>query len=160
MKNSCNHQPTRLQDTTAGHFSHPKVFPVETKRRVVVLILILIISVTGLACLWEFVIEDRLLGGVFELHPVEPVGARWEYVTSTFIFAILSSATPGMLLFRTVKENTALNGMLSICANCKKIRDEQDSWVAIEVYIRDRFKTEFSHGLCPECIEKLYSDLG
>jgi len=55
-----------------------------------------------------------------------------------------------------------LEGILPICANCKRIRLEntpehkQDSWVPIENYIRKRTKAEFSHGICPECMKKLY----
>jgi len=49
-----------------------------------------------------------------------------------------------------------LSGLLSICASCKKIRDEQGHWETLEVYIRDRSEANFSHGLCPECLKKLY----
>jgi PAS domain S-box-containing protein len=49
-----------------------------------------------------------------------------------------------------------LSGLLSICASCKKIRDEHGHWEALEVYIRDRSEVDFSHALCPECIQKLY----
>ena len=49
-----------------------------------------------------------------------------------------------------------LSGLLSICASCKKIRDEQGHWETLEVYIRDRSEADFSHGLCPECLKKLY----
>jgi PAS domain S-box-containing protein len=51
-----------------------------------------------------------------------------------------------------------LSGLLSICASCKKIRDERGRWEALEVYIRDRSAVDFSHGLCPECFKKLYPD--
>ncbi len=49
-----------------------------------------------------------------------------------------------------------LSGLLSICASCKKIRDEQGHWEHLEIYIRNRSAADFSHGLCPECIQKLY----
>lgn len=51
-----------------------------------------------------------------------------------------------------------LSGLLSICASCKKIRDEQGKWEALEVYIRDRSAVDFTHGLCSECFKKLYPD--
>jgi len=51
-----------------------------------------------------------------------------------------------------------LSGLLSICASCKKIRDEQGNWEMLEVYIRDRSAADFSHGLCPDCFKKLYPD--
>ena len=52
-----------------------------------------------------------------------------------------------------------LKGLLPICANCKNIRDDEGYWYQIEVYIRDRSDAEFSHGICPDCAKKLYSDL-
>ncbi len=51
-----------------------------------------------------------------------------------------------------------LGSFLPICANCKKIRENDDSWTPIEVYIRDHSETEFSHGICPECAKKLYPE--
>jgi len=52
-----------------------------------------------------------------------------------------------------------LSGMLPICASCKKIRDDKGYWNQIEAYIRDHSEAEFSHGICPECMKKLYPDL-
>ena len=49
-----------------------------------------------------------------------------------------------------------LRGMLPICSSCKKIRDDKGYWNQIEVYIRDHSDAEFTHGICPECIKKLY----
>ena len=52
-----------------------------------------------------------------------------------------------------------LDGLLPICANCKKIRNDQGYWEQIEVYIRDHSEADFSHSLCEECFKKLYPDL-
>jgi sigma-B regulation protein RsbU (phosphoserine phosphatase) len=52
-----------------------------------------------------------------------------------------------------------LRGILPICANCKKIRDDQGYWSQVEVYVRDHTEAEFSHSICPECIKKLYPEL-
>jgi PAS domain S-box-containing protein len=49
-----------------------------------------------------------------------------------------------------------LRGILPICASCKKIRNDEGYWQQIEVYIRNHSAAEFSHGICPECINKLY----
>jgi hypothetical protein len=51
-----------------------------------------------------------------------------------------------------------LEGMLPICASCKRIRDEKENWHPIESYVRERSDAEFSHGICPECAQKLYPD--
>ncbi len=50
----------------------------------------------------------------------------------------------------------SLGGLLPICLNCKNIRNESGSWVRIEEYITDRSEADFSHGMCPDCLRKLY----
>lgn len=49
-----------------------------------------------------------------------------------------------------------LQGILPICASCKKIRDESGHWQSLERYIGERSDATFSHGLCPDCAKKLY----
>jgi hypothetical protein len=51
-----------------------------------------------------------------------------------------------------------LSGLLPICANCKKIRDDGGYWSRIEVYVRDHSDAEFSHSLCPPCARTLYGE--
>ena len=49
-----------------------------------------------------------------------------------------------------------LRGVLPICAHCKKIRNDEGLWEVIERYVRDRTHAEFSHDICPNCIERHY----
>jgi two-component system cell cycle response regulator len=49
-----------------------------------------------------------------------------------------------------------LEGFIPICANCKKIRDDQGYWQQIEIYIENHSKATFTHGICPECRDELY----
>jgi hypothetical protein len=51
-----------------------------------------------------------------------------------------------------------LSGMLPICASCKKVRDDKGYWNQIETYIRQHSDTQISHGLCPDCVRKLYPE--
>jgi hypothetical protein len=51
-----------------------------------------------------------------------------------------------------------LKGLLPICASCKKIRDDEGYWHQVEVYIRSRSDVEFSHGICPGCVQTLYPE--
>ena len=51
-----------------------------------------------------------------------------------------------------------LSGLLPICSNCKKIRDDEGYWEQVEVYIAKHSNVDFSHGLCPDCMKKLYPD--
>ena len=65
-------------------------------------------------------------------------------------------------LHQALNQVKTLHGIVPICANCKKIRDDQGYWNQVEVYVRDHTEAKFSHGICPECMEKLYpqSELG
>lgn len=60
-------------------------------------------------------------------------------------------------LEHSMKEIKTLRGFLPICASCKKIRDDKGYWTQIESYISRHSEAEFSHGICPECFDKLYS---
>jgi DNA-binding response OmpR family regulator len=51
-----------------------------------------------------------------------------------------------------------LEGIIPICMYCKKIRDDKDSWSAVELYITEHSEAFFSHGVCPECMEKLKAE--
>ncbi|UCF99989.1 MAG: hypothetical protein JSV89_10735 [Spirochaetaceae bacterium] len=62
-------------------------------------------------------------------------------------------------LERILKELKILQGLLPICAHCKKIRDDQGYWQRIEQYLVNHSEAQFSHGLCPDCYEKLYPEL-
>jgi PAS domain S-box-containing protein len=52
-----------------------------------------------------------------------------------------------------------LRGIIPTCASCKKIRDDKGYWNQLESYIREHSEANFSHGICPECAERLYPDL-
>ena len=51
-----------------------------------------------------------------------------------------------------------LQGFIPICASCKKIRDDVGYWQDVAVYIQEHSEAKFSHGICPECMSKLYPD--
>jgi hypothetical protein len=55
-------------------------------------------------------------------------------------------------------EVQTLRGLLPICSFCKKIRDDRGDWEPLERYISDRSDAQFSHGLCPDCVRKHYSE--
>lgn len=52
-----------------------------------------------------------------------------------------------------------LSGLLPICMSCKKIRDDKGYWHQVEIYIKKHSEINFSHGLCPNCAQKLYPEL-
>jgi PAS domain S-box-containing protein len=51
-----------------------------------------------------------------------------------------------------------LQGLLPICANCKKIRDERGVWQPFETYIVAKSEAHFTHGVCPDCMARLYPE--
>ena len=51
-----------------------------------------------------------------------------------------------------------LSGLLPICSNCKRIRDDQGYWQRLEKYIQEHSEALFSHSICPECRVKLYPE--
>lgn len=62
-------------------------------------------------------------------------------------------------LQEALKNIKTLRGLLPICASCKKIRDDKGYWNGLETYIHQHTEAEFTHGICPECIQKLYPGL-
>jgi len=63
-------------------------------------------------------------------------------------------------LRRALAEIKILEGILPICASCKKIRNQHNGWQQMEVYITEHSKAQFSHGLCPECAKRYLAEAG
>jgi len=52
-----------------------------------------------------------------------------------------------------------LQSLIPICAGCKKIRNDEGYWQDVTLYIREHAGVEFSHGLCPDCVQQMYPEL-
>jgi len=63
-----------------------------------------------------------------------------------------------LLMLEDISELIRLEALLPICAACKKIRDENKCWHTLEEYLESRIEVEFTHGMCPECLEKWYPE--
>ena len=61
-------------------------------------------------------------------------------------------------LQQALKKIKTLNGLIPICSSCKKIRDDKGYWNLLEAYIEEHSDAFFSHGLCPDCSDKMYGD--
>lgn len=59
-------------------------------------------------------------------------------------------------LQNALDEVKTLRGIIPICANCKQIRDDKGYWNEVERYVSDHTDAKFSHGICPNCMKKLY----
>lgn len=62
-------------------------------------------------------------------------------------------------LERAQKEIKVLQGILPICASCKMIRDQRGNWNHIEDYLSEHSEARLSHGICPDCVARLYPEL-
>jgi CheY-like chemotaxis protein len=61
-------------------------------------------------------------------------------------------------LAQVLSEVKQLNALLPICSYCKKIRDDKDYWQSVEGYISNHTDTQFSHGICPGCMDKHFPE--
>ncbi len=124
------------------------------------------------AWLWD---HDYQFGITTEIDVVEAFETleftRWVTIAMTVIgtslmvsVAVLFTISQQRAIENAVALEQALTkvlgGYLSICANCKKIKDDDGKWLPVEKYVGERTDAAFSHGICPECGEALYGDLG
>jgi hypothetical protein len=63
-------------------------------------------------------------------------------------------------LRKSLSQIKVLETFLPICAQCKKIRNQQGVWLQLEVHIGQHSDTQFSHGYCPECSRKILAEAG
>ncbi len=61
-------------------------------------------------------------------------------------------------LHKALDQIKTLRGIVPICANCKKIRNDRGYWEQVEVYVRNHSEADFSHSICPECMQKIYPE--
>lgn len=61
-------------------------------------------------------------------------------------------------LKNTLAEIKNLKEIIPICAHCKKIRDDKGYWAEVEEYFKKHSNSELTHGICPECVDKHYSE--
>ena len=111
---------------------------------------------------------DALSGHTYS----SPVFAVWNTIIRLVSFLAIGWAVSRMRsaldserkvsgnLFRALSEIKVLEAFLPICAQCKKIRDQQGKWQQMEMYIVQHSNTQFSHGYCPECARKALEAAG
>ena len=64
-----------------------------------------------------------------------------------------------ILTIEDITEITELRKMLPICSKCKKIRNDKQYWEDVDIYFRKTADIKFSHSICPDCSDKLYSEV-
>jgi CHASE1-domain containing sensor protein len=92
-----------------------------------------------------------------------PIGWLLTALLAAYLYVVLSRREELARLFAELRkahdEIKTLEGILPICASCKKIRDENSTWVQVEDYVSRHTGAEFSHGICPDCMKALYPDI-
>jgi hypothetical protein len=129
-----------------------------TKMGLMIMVTAIVLLAAGFVGLWELVLADLIMLDRANKRQEDSNAFEWDCIIVTLIAGTLAAIVPTILHARTLKENITLKGILPVCMRCKKIRDAEDNWIPMEVYIRERSKAEFSHGLCPECKSILYPD--
>ncbi|MCP4155790.1 MAG: response regulator [bacterium] len=83
-----------------------------------------------------------------------------DYITKPFNTAELQARVKTHIELKKAREELKLlRGILPICADCKKIRDDKGYWKQVEVYISENSDAVFTHSICPDCAQELYPDL-
>ena len=91
------------------------------------------------------------------------------------IACVIAGLLSGIQLFFTLQytgktehssfTNSIFKSILPICSHCKKVRpseaktDRTESWQTLDCYIAEHTATEFSHGFCPDCLQRFYPEL-
>jgi hypothetical protein len=107
-------------------------------------------QLTGTAIIVAFVVVNLL--GVITARQIH-YWKRQQFV------ALLRQTELRASLEHALAEIKTLRGILPICSHCKRVRDDSGYWQQVEVYVRDRTYAEFSHSICPACLQTHYEDL-
>lgn len=84
-----------------------------------------------------------------------PEGA-WFMVTVTPL--VLPERPLYLLVMEDVSELMHLRRIIPMCASCHKVRDDRSYWENVEAYLDKHTRISFSHGICPDCMRKLYPE--
>jgi hypothetical protein len=120
------------------------------------LVVILIIAIPLFTFASVFHVFERFA----EFHQKHGVGPIDDFIIA---FAALTIALAIFSLRRWKELQKALSdirilqGLLPICASCKRIRDDKGYWNHLEFYIETHSDAELIHSICPKCLKKLYS---
>jgi len=80
-----------------------------------------------------------------------------DYVTKPFSSAeLLARVRTHIELKKAREEIKTLRGLLPTCAWCRRIRNDEGDWESIEKYVHDHTEADFSHGMCPDCLNEKF----
>ena len=119
--------------------------------------LVIVYQVAGFSLIVVLLWIDEVFDLPYRLFGAQATPINWtESIIETLGILILAVVTI-TISARNLKKIKYLEGFLPVCAFCKRIRVGGE-WIPIEVYLSDHAEVTFSHGFCPECREKHYSE--
>ena len=130
-------------------------------RSVKTIVIIILISLGVSAVFWTLnsaIMSQVLHSGTFLEQFFQP---DMHHLWMRIPVVIMSVPIVTLIVFlgRKSAEVKSLRGLIPICAWCgKKIRDEKGNWKRVEEYISERSTAEFTHGMCPECYDKHFTE--
>jgi hypothetical protein len=121
----------------------------------------------GLASYFAGLVNDGLVAGrvysflyVSEYAFLLVIAAMAYALLGRFVDLHLSVEELNRSLEQRVQEAQAdlkvLRGLIPICAGCKNVRNDEGYWSQIEVYVSEHSDATFSHGMCPDCMDRYY----
>lgn len=75
------------------------------------------------------------------------------FVLACLAVLVTRVARQNAQLARRVKQ---LEGLIPICAHCKRVLDEEKHWTRLETYLTEHTGAQLTHGICPECAKTHY----
>ena len=90
-------------------------------------------------------------------HQLTFLGSIAAYIVLNISLIIINFQRVELELIDAKDEIRTLAGLIPICATCKKIRDDKGSWNQLEAYLSEHADMKFTHGMCPECMQKMSS---
>lgn len=101
---------------------------------------------------------------------LSPEGGELWKVVSNRALAVISIGVSAVLGAYVVKvfekyrsiaaELKILEGYLRICASCKDIKTEDNTWEKLESYISKNSEAQFTHSICPKCSKQMFNEVG
>ena len=87
-------------------------------------------------------------------------------VTAQNAMELLVTASPmtsggdtlALVIIEDITEMSKLKDIIPMCMQCRKIRNDDEYWQTVEQYFHDHIGVDFSHGICPACVEKYYAE--
>lgn len=120
--------------------------------------------------LWITIVSVLGADGLFELSLLYlPESPHFHEALNSLFILIVVLPVMYLMMFRPMKlligayqkalyEIRTLRGIIPICSHCKKVRTGKRSWEQVESYVATHTEAQFSHGICNDCIRKLYPE--